>query len=118
LNSNGRPPRKFKITSITRANPGYVRVIGEKSGFLSLKLFVQFKDLNGMNELEQYNEIEAIFEDGFYGICDTSHFSSFNSEKPTGYMIEVKKILHFSHSSLQNSNLENISECSKRNHSQ
>jgi ubiquitin-activating enzyme E1 len=117
FNISGKPPLRLKIQNISRSDPGTVTIIGYPINRLPKHMLVRFEGLSGMKELEQFEEIKYNIVHKIIEICDTSQFSSFDSQNPSGYMIEVKKSYQISHKPLRDANTSNFYQSMRRNKS-
>lgn len=84
---NGISQVPIRISSISRNNPGILTLVGSKSLFpreTPVKVF----GLDSMVELNGKDLILKPLDNNTYEICDTSKFSIFDKENPTGFVIE------------------------------
>ena len=88
-NRYGKQPTVLKIRNVTRSNPGEITFVGKTKPYLGETMKVKISGVESMKELNECGIVTIKTKDFRSHIIDTTSFSEYDSEHPTGFIEEI-----------------------------
>ncbi|EAY10987.1 ThiF family protein [Trichomonas vaginalis G3] len=91
-NKDGRVPFSYKISKITKSNPGIVEFAAPKDSIIPKSFHGYFSHVQSVPELNEIESVEFTKISGRkYNIIDTTKFSNFDETKDNGFITQIKE---------------------------